>query len=631
MLQRFGTLLGAVAGIALVRAEQPGAARPEKAEIRDLTWGQLNFLHTTDTHGWHGGHLQEPQYSADWGDYVSFAHHMRKRADERGADLILIDTGDRVEGNGLYDASDPKGLFTYDIIKNQEIDLICSGNHELYVSETTALEFKRNIPNFQGRYIASNLDYIDDAGEQVPLAQRYRRFKTKNQGIDIMAFGFLFNFAGNANNSVVIPVQQAVAEEWFQKAIREDVDVFIVIGHVGLRMEEQKIIHKAIRKANWNSPILFFAGHAHVRDAVNFDSQAFGMASGRYFETIGWMSVDNIKKREKKAGEQDLLAISSKPTFTRRYIDNNLFGLYHHSATDAESFPTKKGNEVSQQITRARKVLDLDHKVGCAPKDLWLTQAPHDREDSIFSWLKDEVLPDVATKEDRADVPRLVIFNTGGIRFDIFKGAFTRDSAFLVSPFVSTLQYVPDVPYEIARKVITLLNSGGHIFTADGGLDARYMALPQKWSGKDLDRLPYHMPGPRIGPFVADDSQLQHRLGTDEGDEGDKTPAPSKGYTTEDDFGKDGDDTVHTPVAYYSVPNCIQSKVGFPPAKDGGEGEGEPETVDLVFIEFLAPWILVALKFAGGDYKAADILSYRNETATELLTGWIEENWKGDC
>lgn len=59
MLRKHGAFLWAAVAISLAQAEQPGAAKPEKAEIRDLTWGQLNFLHTTDTHGWHGGHLQE--------------------------------------------------------------------------------------------------------------------------------------------------------------------------------------------------------------------------------------------------------------------------------------------------------------------------------------------------------------------------------------------------------------------------------------------------------------------------------------------------------------------------------------------------------------------------------------------
>jgi hypothetical protein len=33
---------------------------------------------------------------------------MRRRAAARGVDLLLVDTSDRVEGNGLYDASRPK-------------------------------------------------------------------------------------------------------------------------------------------------------------------------------------------------------------------------------------------------------------------------------------------------------------------------------------------------------------------------------------------------------------------------------------------------------------------------------------------------------------------------------------------
>ena len=40
-------------------AAQPSAPAPKEVSIRKLQWSQLNFLHTTDTHGWHGGHLQE--------------------------------------------------------------------------------------------------------------------------------------------------------------------------------------------------------------------------------------------------------------------------------------------------------------------------------------------------------------------------------------------------------------------------------------------------------------------------------------------------------------------------------------------------------------------------------------------
>jgi 2',3'-cyclic-nucleotide 2'-phosphodiesterase (5'-nucleotidase family) len=52
-------ILGISSLIAVARASQPGAAKPVAAPMRDLAWGQLNILHTTDTHGWLGGHFQE--------------------------------------------------------------------------------------------------------------------------------------------------------------------------------------------------------------------------------------------------------------------------------------------------------------------------------------------------------------------------------------------------------------------------------------------------------------------------------------------------------------------------------------------------------------------------------------------
>lgn len=52
-----GLLLSAF--VAVAHTSQPGAVPPVAAPVRDLTWGQLNFLHTTDTHGWLGGHLLE--------------------------------------------------------------------------------------------------------------------------------------------------------------------------------------------------------------------------------------------------------------------------------------------------------------------------------------------------------------------------------------------------------------------------------------------------------------------------------------------------------------------------------------------------------------------------------------------
>ena len=59
MIIRFQYKALALSVATAVFAAQPSAVAPVSAPLRELPWGQLNFLHTTDTHGWHAGHLQE--------------------------------------------------------------------------------------------------------------------------------------------------------------------------------------------------------------------------------------------------------------------------------------------------------------------------------------------------------------------------------------------------------------------------------------------------------------------------------------------------------------------------------------------------------------------------------------------
>ncbi|KAK1237162.1 hypothetical protein MKX07_006041 [Trichoderma sp. CBMAI-0711] len=633
-------LFGALIAAAAVEAAQPGAVKPVAAPMRDLTWGQLNFLHTTDTHAWLSGHFLEPSFSADWGDYISFSQHMRKLADDKGADLLLIDTGDRIEGSGIYDGSVPKGIYQYDIYAQQKVDLLSTGNHELYKAYSIDMEHNTTVPNFKENYIASNLDYIDPkTGKRVPQAQRYRKFKTKNLGLNIVAFGFLFDFTGNANNSIVQPVADTIKEDWFQAAIKEKPDLFVVIGHVGVRMQEFKDIFTAIRKEDWDTPIAFFGGHLHIRDAVSYDSKSLAIASGRYLETIGWMSIDGIAKKQPKEDDDEQVAAQKGISFSRKYIDNNLYGMYYHTGLNETTFPTKEGRKASQMIEDARKALDLDHRYGCAPRDLWMTRAPYPGKDSIYSWLEEEVLPSVVVNEDRKDKPRLAILNTGGIRFDIFKGPFTRDDTFTVSPFNSGFRYVADVPYEIAAKVIGILNSQAKIFV-HGLPNTRQLTIPQQMyprpnfdeetetveDGQDGVELGgFGKEGPEIDEVVQDDENEEEVRLELRGDDGSSDNGELfGGYTTKDDIGKDGDDTVHKPIDFYAVPNCIQAEVGF-------SADEKPKAVDLVFIDFLLPWIIPALKFSGGDYSAKDVEPYMEGTLTTKLAEWISDNWKDEC
>ncbi|KAK4570542.1 hypothetical protein LTR86_002623 [Recurvomyces mirabilis] len=601
----------------LASSEQPSAPEPISAPLRELPWSkQLNFLHTTDTHGWHAGHLQEAQYAGDWGDYISFAHHLRKRADDEGSDLLIVDTGDRVEGNGLYDASSPKGKYTFDILKHQHIDVITPGNHELYIANTSRREFDEVVPDFKDSYIASNLDvYNPSSGKLEPLAPRYRKFTTKNQQIRVLAFGFLFNFHGNANNTVVQPVQETIKEQWFQDAIRtKDVDLFLVAGHVPVRdSEEYDLIYKAIRGVAWDTPIAFFGGHTHIRDYRKYDKKAYGIESGRYMETLGFLSIDGLS-----TGKKDIGAMAS-PEFRRMYIDNNLYSLQHHSGTNKTTFGTDLGKNVSQAIRSARRQLKLDHTFGCAPRDYWLNRAPYPAEDSLLTLLEQEVMPDTFNRS--LDRPSIVITNSGAMRFDIFKGPFTTDSTFLVSPFTSGFRMIKDVPYGAATQVLQLLNNQGQILLEDlvamhGGEEHRLKDLLPPLApvnAQTLKRNPVHIASSDQQVLLADKPTLP-------------------GYTTIDDAGSDGDDTVHQAIRFYDVPNCIAANIGFSPTAVLDEQGEKPEKLDLVYNEFIQDWVLLALRYLGQKYEKGQTESaLRGKTMTSVIEKWVGGHWRCDA
>ncbi|EHY59180.1 hypothetical protein HRR83_001548 [Exophiala dermatitidis] len=591
-------------------AAQPNAPEPLEAPLRALRFGQLNFLHTTDTHGWHAGHLLEPSFSADWGDYVDFAARLREKLEGEGRDLLLVDTGDRVEGNGLYDASDPKGLFTFDIFRAQHMDIICSGNHELYKQNSSENEYLITAPAYRDSYLASNIDIVHPTtGEIVPLAPRYKKFTTKVQGIRIMAFGFLYNFDRNYNNTIVQRVEDTVREDWFQAAIRDpDIDLFVVAGHAPVRSDEFDVIFEAIRSVRSDTPVQFFGGHYHIRDYRVFDSRAHGLASGRFMETIGFQSISGLSTNSSTDTASSL-------SFFRRYIDNNLYSFYHHTGLNASTFHSERGRNITKGIEEARNALNLDDTFGCAPRDLWMSRAKYPSNSSIFSWLEEEVFPGIIHDTRRGDRPRLVISNTGAIRFDIFKGPFTKDSTYIVCPFTSGFHFLKDVPYNTARKLIHLLNSGGEIFeSVDSSLALWKMSPPGQLG----------IPEEIVAPAQSSYEQLHNVGQTPILTSDDKAVIP--GYTTVDDAGDEGDDTVHAPISFYRVPNCIQAEIN-PRGIDLDD-----EVVDVVFNEFIQPWILIGLKFLGLDYSDRDVDKYLpGYDMTTLISKWVSENWADNC
>lgn len=99
------------------------------------------------------------------------------------------------------------------------------------------------------------------------------------------------------------------------------------------------------------------------------------LESGRYMETVGWMSADLDHKNSKK-----------NITFSRRYLDPNrvtyevckhLLSRRHdiqnfaqfHTRTRNASFDTFTGKTITKGLLELAEKFDLNFKFGTAPND----------------------------------------------------------------------------------------------------------------------------------------------------------------------------------------------------------------------------------------------------------------------
>ncbi|KAI2463119.1 Metallo-dependent phosphatase-like protein [Annulohypoxylon bovei var. microspora] len=590
-----------------VKRMQPDAINATYGPTRALEWGQLNFLHTTDTHGWLEGHLKQGNYGADWGDFVTFSTHFKHQAGNMGVDILLVDTGDLHDGAGLSDATTPDGEISMKVFDKVDYDLLTIGNHELYLA-TVAYQAMYNISTYWGdKYLTSNVQILNPETSEWQYIGKTHRYFTTQHGLRVMAFGVLFDFTGNTNVSRVTPAKTMVTQQWFLDLLHspEPVDVFIVLGHNPARPSDTistfPVVFDAIRAVHPNTPIQFMGGHTHIRDFAVIDSSSTAMESGRYCETLGWLSMSGFSK--KNSGYRGIVpgpAGVPNPTrkatqnstspfvYSRRYLDWNRRTFTYHAATWYDkSFDYNNGLAVTAEITKYRKQLNLTDVYGCAPQDYCMTCVPFNDTGNIFPLLS-EALSEAVISESRKDTPRYIIANTGSVRFDMYKGPFTYDDQFIVSPFLDHFLYIPEVPYSLASTLLQSLNNAG-------ASQKRSIGVMPVERDICVDPSPVHFSEVRRDEHHEHPSITRRQVV-------DLTP----GYTTKDDFGTDGDDTAHTGIEYYDIPDFFQGEAGF-------DESATPDVVDVVFVDFIENDILAIL---GSNYSSSDVSYYIDENFT---------------
>ncbi|KAF9964740.1 hypothetical protein BGZ73_001732, partial [Actinomortierella ambigua] len=316
---------------------------------------------------------------------------MRQQAVHRRKDLFVVDSGDLHDGNGLSDATPLNGQVTDPIFTSVNYDMLSIGNHELYVNDIAKAVYTKYAPKWGKRYLTSNVFFKDvHSNKTVPIGRRYSKFRGKF-GTKILAYGFLYNFKGNGNMTVVEKVEDTITQPWFQKSLKEDSDMIVVVGHTAIRFSETLAVVNAIRKVHPAKPLVVLGGHLHQRDYVRYDPRGAGLAAGRFMETIGWLSVTGVRDR---ACRVETNCIGKNLTFARRYLDTNVHTYKTHAlAHPKQKFDTWKGRKISKEVEKARRALSLTKVLGYAPQDYYLSRYPMTDDRSLLKLVANEVLP----------------------------------------------------------------------------------------------------------------------------------------------------------------------------------------------------------------------------------------------
>ncbi|KAI0629441.1 Metallo-dependent phosphatase-like protein [Trametes polyzona] len=569
---------------------------------RPLEWGDVNIIHTTDSHGWLLGHQKasfpEPNYSGDFGDFASFVAHMKQLALEKDVDLLLVDSGDLHDGTGLSDGFPPGGVDAHEsnkFILDLPYDVMAIGNHELYIYNNTLDMYKNFVPKLKGHYLSSNVNItiVNEAGEavSVPVGKRFAKFRTR-KGRKVTSLGVLFDFTGNDANTTVQKVGDMVKEHWFAEAIKEEPDFFLLVGHMPVRKDNWPTVFNAIRAVHPTTPILILGGHTHIRDCLQLDGRSIALESGRYMETVGWLSA---KLNHHYGSKKDI-------AFTRRYLDPNRVTYEYHTRRSNFSFDTFQGEQITRGLNELAKRFNLSELFGIAPQDYTISQAPFPSNNSLLSLFAAEAMPYALTvNNSRAGVPNIMITNSGSQRFDVYAGPFSKNDQLTASPFADSFLYIPDVPFSVANQVLPALNHAGanerrsleereQELYARGEVDMRYL----KW----LEEMDRRSNGP--ARRAAQNATL--------------------GYVTQDDCPGVGDDILHAPLPFHSTPDFIGSD---PP------NVTDDTPVDLVFVDFIETQLLETVNALQSEkkYVKDDVKPYTDVLSNAVLGLYAQKYW----
>ncbi|GME80180.1 unnamed protein product [Ambrosiozyma monospora] len=317
--------------------------------------------------------------------------------------------------------------------------------------------------------------------------------------------------------------------------------------------------------------------------------------------------------------------------------------MHHSNKSSIHDFNTEKGLKASKELYNISKDLKLTESYGFVPNNFYMAAADYRHGDSrsLMRFLENSILPQLEPKlcdldgyqdlfQPNESNARAIIINTGSVRYDLYKGDFTKNTLFTVSPFKNKWRVVPNVPSEIASQIQPILNDAGYIIKSEGQeTNMPELSSPyQRALNRKLESIEQQndFESSKQSPFNVLET-ISDSLLTAAG-------KLSYGYTTSDDLGDEGDDTIHKQLKLYQVPNVIQ---GYEEPALGTNAFDSADFTDLVYYDFIESHIFWALKIACGENKEllnklTNSALFYNDCAEEynvghLLKQYVIDHW----
>eukprot|EP00033_Pygsuia_biforma_P000238 GCRY01000297.1.p1 GENE.GCRY01000297.1~~GCRY01000297.1.p1 ORF type:complete len:513 (+),score=111.91 GCRY01000297.1:164-1702(+) len=404
----------------------------------------VTLMHVTDVHGWVYGHRHMPALDADYGDLSSFVTHMKADCEKNQREFLLFDTGDILEGTGLSDSTPVHGEYIFPVVMEAVGDDLTGatvGNHDLmHNSEIEGLI--QNFANPLGkRYITSNT--IIAKTKQPLSGNSYQVMETK-LGTKILLLGYIYNFKKNADDVIVVNVNESLQEPYFKEAMQQDVDMIVVMTHIDPEFPpELDQIYAAIRKHQPNIPLILLTGHRHVTYFNQRDSQSFTIESAKYFQKIGLVNFELNNRRMSDVKHE--------------WMDTTVANMMQKTGfTDVSAFTTARAQSIKALIQKYISVLGLDYVYGCSPRyydpyvSLW-------KDDSFYGLFLNHIIPQTIFTEYHGTHTPFFITNSAALRSPLYEGKIIKDDVFSISPFNDTFFLVPNVQGDRLKNLLAEL------------------------------------------------------------------------------------------------------------------------------------------------------------------------------